>query len=164
MLMLFSRYPVIAPVSLSIALLITSCSESKISQCQRLMTVVNQGTSLIDIKKGQQVSTSLKLSKDLKNVTKSIQELNLKDPKLQEFETKFIKVFDNLSAAIAKASQALGDTKTAEASLDGRVKIEKARKDIDSILTTAAKTAGKESDSLGLQLNKYCSQEEATKS
>ena len=85
--MLFSRYPVIAPVSLSIALLITSCSETKTSQCQRLVTVVNQGTSLIDIKKGQQASTSLQLSKDLKNVTKSIQELNLKDPKLQEFET-----------------------------------------------------------------------------
>jgi hypothetical protein len=70
--MLFSRYSVIAPVSLSIALLITSCSETKISQCQRLVTVVNQGTALIDIKKGQQVSTSLQLSKDLKNVTKSI--------------------------------------------------------------------------------------------
>ncbi|MBO1056773.1 MAG: hypothetical protein HEQ27_09750 [Dolichospermum sp. JUN01] len=163
MLILFSRYPVIAPVSLSIALLITSCSETKTSQCQRLVTVVNQGTSLIDIKKGQQASTSLQLSKDLKNVTKSIQELNLKDPKLQEFETKFIKIFDHLSEAIAKASQALADTKKAEASSDGRVKVEKARREIDSALTTAAKTAGKESDTLGVQLNKYCSQAEATK-
>ena len=157
--MFFSRYPVIAPVSLSIALLITSCSETKTSQCQRLITVVNQGTSLIDTKKGQQVSTSLQLSKDLKNVTKSIQELNLKDPKLKEFETSFIKIFDNLSEAIAKASKALGDTKTAASSSDGKVKVEKARREIDSALTTAAKTAGKESDALGLQLNNYCSQE-----
>jgi hypothetical protein len=99
----------------------------------------------------------------LKNVTKSIQELNLKDPKLQEFETSFIKIFDHLSEAIAKASQALADTKKAEASSDGRVKVEKARREIDSALTTAAKTAGKESDALGVQLNKYCSQAEATK-
>ncbi|MTJ53710.1 hypothetical protein FJR38_14160 [Anabaena sp. UHCC 0253] len=158
MLMLFSRFTVIAPVSLSIALFISSCSESKISQCQRLITVVNEGTSLIDTKKGQQVSTSLQLSKDLKNVTKSIQELNLKDPELKEFELSFIKIFDKLSEAIAKASNALGDTKTAEASSDGRIKIEKARKEIDSALTTAAKTAGKESDALGVKLNSYCSQ------
>ncbi len=162
--MLFSRYRIIAPVSLSIALLITSCSETKTAQCQRLITVVNQGTSLIDTKKGQQVSTSLQLSKDLKNVTKSIQELNLKDPKLKEFETSFIKIFDHLSEAIAKASNALGDTKKAEASSkDGRGKIEQARKEIDSALTTAAKTAGKESDALGVELNKYCSQEGSIK-
>jgi hypothetical protein len=161
--MLFSRYPVIAPVSLSIALLLTGCSETKTVQCQRLVTVVNQGISMIEIKKGKEVSTSLQLSKDLKTVTKSIQELNLKDPKLQEFETSFIKIFDHLSEAIAKASQALADTKKAEASSDGRLKIEKARKEIDSALTTAAKTAGKESDALGVQLNKYCSQKESTK-
>ena len=44
--MLFSRYPVIAPVALSIALLITSCSDSKTSQCQRLIKAVNHGTLL----------------------------------------------------------------------------------------------------------------------
>ena len=161
--MLFSRYPVIAPVALSIALLITSCSDSKTSQCQRLIKAVNHGTLLIDTKKGQQVSSSLKLSKDLKNVTQELEKLNLKDPKLKAFETSFIKIFDHLSEAIAKASQALADTKKAEASSDGRVKVEKARREIDSALTTAAKTAGKESDALGVQLNKYCSQAEATK-
>ncbi|MBD2443707.1 hypothetical protein H6G25_11025 [Dolichospermum sp. FACHB-1091] len=161
--MLFSRYPVIAPVAVSIALLITSCSDSKTSQCQRLIKAVNQGTSLIDTKKGQQVSTSLKLSKDLKNVTQELQKLNLKDPKLKEFESGFIKVFDNLSQAIGKAAKALANTKTAEVSSDGRIKIQKARREIDSALTTAAKTAGKQSDTLAVQLNKYCSQVELTK-
>ena len=161
--MLFSRYPVIAPVALSIALLITSCSDSKTSQCQRLIKAVNHGTLLIDTKKGQQVSSSLKLSKDLKNVTQELEKLNLKDPKLKAFETSFIKIFDHLSQAIGKASKALGDTKTAEASSDGTIKIQKARKEIDSALTTAAKTGGKQSDTLGVQLNKYCSPEESIK-
>ncbi|MFN4955129.1 MAG: hypothetical protein ACK5F3_13620, partial [Aphanizomenon sp.] len=114
-------------------------------------------------KKGQQVSSSLKLSKDLKNVTQELEKLNLKDPKLKAFETSFIKIFDHLSQAIGKASKALGDTKTAEASSDGTIKIQKARKEIDSALTTAAKTAGKQSDTLGVQLNKYCSPEESIK-
>lgn len=151
------KYTVIAPISLSIALLTTGCSESKTSQCQRLVKVINQGTSLIDNNKGEQVTTSLGLSRDLQTVTKSIQELKLADPELQKFQSNFAKVFDNLSQAIAKAAQALGTTKTAEASSSGRAKIRTARTDIDSALTAAAKTAGKQSDTFGNQLNEYCS-------
>ncbi|MFW9262821.1 hypothetical protein [Nostoc sp. CALU 546] len=154
------KYSVLAPVSLSIALLITSCSEDKVSQCQRLIRVVNAGTSLIDQNKGTQVITSIQLSKDLEFVTKSIGELNLTDPKLKEFQSGFVKIFQNLSQAIAKAGRALGATKTAEASAPGREKIQKARAEIDSTLTTAATTVGKQSDTLVNQMNKYCSQAE----
>lgn len=151
------KYTVIAPVGLSIALLFSGCNESKISQCQRLITSVNKGTSLIDNNKGTQVITSLKLSQDLGNVTQSIEKLKLTDPELQKFQTSFVKVFDQLSQTIAKAGKALGATKNAEASNIGRQKIHSARKDIESVLTVA-KTAGKESDNFGNQLNQYCSQ------
>ncbi|MEH1974891.1 MAG: hypothetical protein V7L02_17095 [Nostoc sp.] len=154
------KYTVLAPVSLSIALLITSCSENKVSQCQRLIRVVNAGTSLIDKNKGTQVITSIQLSKDLEFVTKSIRELNLTDPKLKEFQSGFVKIFQNLSQAIAKAGKALGASKTAEASVSGRERIQKARAEIDLTLTTAATTVGKQSDTLVNQMNKYCSQPE----
>lgn len=153
------KYTVIAFVSLSIALFITSCNGNKVSQCQRLIRVVNAGTSLIDKNKGTQVITSLQLSKDLEFVTKSIGELKLTDPKLKEFQSSFVKIFQNLSQAIAKAARALGATKTAEASASGREKIEKARAEIDSALT-AATTVGKQSDTLVNEMNKYCSQPE----
>ncbi|MBD2138865.1 hypothetical protein H6F32_15080 [Anabaena sp. FACHB-1237] len=149
---------IIAPISLTLAIFITSCSESKTSQCQKLITTVNQGISLIDTKKGQQVSTSLQLSKDLHNTTKSLEKLKLKDPQLTEYQNKFVKIFDKLSQSIAKASKALGDTKTAEASVPGRITIKNARKQIDATLTTAANTAGKDLDNLGKELNTYCSQ------
>lgn len=151
------KYTVIAPVSLSIALFINSCSENKVSQCQRLIRVVNTGTSLIDKNKGTQVITSIQLSKDLEFVTKSIGELKLTDPKLKKFQSGFVKIFQNLSQAIAKAGRALGATKTAEASVSGREKIQKARAEIDSTLTTAT-TLGKQSDTLVNEMNKYCSQ------
>ncbi|MEH1831867.1 MAG: hypothetical protein V7L29_07300 [Nostoc sp.] len=153
------KYTVIAPVSLSIALFITSCTENKVSQCQRLIRVVNAGTSLIDKNKGTQVITSIQLSKDLEFVTKSIKELNLTDPKLKEFQSGFVKIFENLSQAIAKAGKALGTTKTAEASASGREKIQEARTEIDSALTTAT-TIGKHSDTLVNEMNKYCNQPE----
>ncbi|MDZ8029961.1 MAG: hypothetical protein RMY64_05365 [Nostoc sp. DedQUE08] len=153
------KYTVLAPVSLSIALLVASCSDNKVSQCQRLIRVVNAGTSLIDKNKGTQVITSIQLSKDLDFVTKSIGELKLTDPKLKEFQSSFVKIFQNLSQAIAKAGKALGATKTAQASESGREKIQKARAEIDSALTTAT-TLGKQSDTLVNQMNKYCSEPE----
>ncbi len=155
---MWCKYTVIAPVSLSMALLITGCVEKKASQCQRLIQVVDAGDSLIDQKKGQQVITSFQLSKDLEAITTSLEELNLVDPNLKELQSKFSKVFDNLSQAIAKASKALGAAKTAEASSSGREQLQKARTEIDTALTSAAKTAGKESDALINELNKYCSQ------
>ncbi|WP_191758110.1 hypothetical protein [Komarekiella delphini-convector] len=151
---------VIAPVSLSIALLVTSCNDNKASQCQRLIKLVNAGTSLMDANKGKQVVTSVQLAKDLEYITKSIKELNLKDPKLKEFQNGFVKAFETLYQAIAKAAKALGAAKTAEDSVSGREKIQKSRAEIDSALTTAATTVGKRSDVLVRDLNKYCSQPE----
>ncbi|MEH2288855.1 hypothetical protein [Nostoc sp.] len=153
------KYTVLAAVSLSLALFVISCSDNKVSQCQRLIRVVNTGTSLIDKNKGTQVITSIQLSKDLDFVTKSIRELKLTDPKLKEFQGDFVKIFQNLSQAIATAARALGATKTAEASESGREKIQKARAEIDSALTTAT-TVGKQSDTLVNQMNKYCSEPE----
>ncbi|MDZ8260180.1 hypothetical protein [Nostoc sp. ChiQUE01b] len=153
------KYTVLASVSLSVALFVTGCTDNKVSQCQRLIRVVNAGTSLIDKNKGAQVITSIQLSKDLDFVTKSIAELKLTDPKLKEFQSGFVKIFQNLSQAIAKAGRALGATKTAQASESGREKIQKARADIDSALTTAT-TLGKQSDTLVNQMNKYCSEPE----
>jgi hypothetical protein len=150
------KYIVIAPVSLSVALLLTSCSETKVSQCQRLIRVVNEGNSLIDKNKGQQVTTSLQLSKDLEVVTTSIKELNLNDPKLKEFQNRFVKVFNTLSQAIAKAAKALSTAKAAEDSPSGREKLQNARTEIDTALTTAAKNTGKESDVLLKEINQYC--------
>lgn len=155
---MWHKYIFIAPVSLSIALLLSSCSEDKVTQCKRLIQVVNEGNSLIDQNKGRQVITTWQLSKDLEAITTSLGDLNLADPQLQEFQSGFIKVFKNLSQAIAKASKALGSAKTAEASASGREKIQKARTEIDTALTTVAKTSGKESDKLVNQLNKYCAQ------
>ncbi|MBE9004683.1 hypothetical protein IQ259_06460 [Fortiea sp. LEGE XX443] len=151
------KYTFIVPVSLSLTLLVTGC-ENKISQCQRLIQVVNEGNALIDQNKGKQAITSLQLSKDLEAIDTSLEELKLADTQLKEYQNRFQKVFDNLSRAIAKAAKALAAAKTAAASPDGREKIKKARNEIDTALTAVATTAGKESDTLMNDLNKYCSQ------
>lgn len=150
------KYIIIIPVGLSIALLLSGCNNSKVAQCDRLIKAVSEGNALIDKNKGQQVTTSLKLAKDLEAVTKSLKEMNLPDPELKKYQDKFVKVFDTLSQQITKAGKALGSAKIAQASESGRQRIQKARTDIDTALTGAATTA-KQSDALETELKKYCS-------
>ncbi|BCL37833.1 hypothetical protein [Nostoc sp. MS1] len=157
-MLIWRKCNVIVPVSLTIALLLGGCFDDKTTQCQRLIQVVNAGNSLIEENKGQQVTTSLQLSKDLEAITISLKELNLSDPNLKDIQSRYIKVFQNLSQAIAKASKALSTAKTLEASSTGREKFRQARTEIDTVLTNAAKTTGKESDKLVVELNKYCNQ------
>jgi hypothetical protein len=101
----------------------------------------------------------LKLAQDLADVAKKIQKQNFKDPKLAEFQSNFVKVFVTVSENLTKAAQALGSSKLADASPSGREKIQKARDEIDTALKAAA-DAGKQSDILAGQINKYCSQNE----
>ncbi len=153
------RNTIIASGCLSLSLLLTSCNDTKASQCQRLIAIVNNGTSLLETNKATQVSTSLKLARDLADVAKKIREQNFKDPKLAEFQSNFVKVFVTVSENLKLAAQALGSSKLADASPSGREKIQKARDEIDTALK-AAEDAGKQSDILAGQVNKYCSQNE----
>ena len=153
------KYIVIIPVGLSIALLLSGCNNSKVAQCDRLISAVSEGNALIDKNKGQQVTTSLKLAADLEAVTKSLKEMNLPDPELKKYQDEFVKVFDTLGKQITKAGKALGSAKTAQASESGRERIQKARTDIDTAFTSAATTA-KQSDALEAEVKKYCSQPE----
>ncbi len=157
--MLVWRKYIIVSVSLSVALLLASCNDSKVAQCERLIKQVSQGTALLDKNKGAQVTTSLQLAKDLEDVTKKVRNLNFGDETLQSFQKKFVKIFDTLSKNINKAAKALGAAKTAQASAAGREKIQKAREDIDTALKTAGDSA-KQFDTSVSELNKYCSKSE----
>jgi chromosome segregation ATPase len=149
------KFIVMVPVSLT--LLMTSCSDSKVVQCQRLIKQVDDGIQLIEKDKGSQVITSGKLAKELEDVTQKVRELNIKDPKLKDYQNNFVKVFENLSQNIGKASKALASAKTAQASVEGRNKIQKAKEEIEASLQKASDIA-KQSDSAASELKKYCIQ------
>ncbi|MGB6296422.1 MAG: hypothetical protein WBF90_09570 [Rivularia sp. (in: cyanobacteria)] len=154
-----NKLTVIASLNLSMALLITGCDETKQAQCQRLIKVVNEGTSLIEKNKGSQVTLSLGLSKDLEDVTKKIERQNFKDPKLQDFKNQYAKHFQTFSKNIGSAAKALGSSKTAEVSSAGREQVRKAKKDIETSLKQVSDAAIK-SDTLANELNQYCAQTE----
>jgi hypothetical protein len=154
-----NKYKVIAFVNLGMVLLVTGCNETKQAQCQRLIKVVNQGTSLIEKNKGSQVTLSLGLAKDLEDVTKKVKSQNFKDPKLQDFKNQYAQNFENFSKNIDSAAKALGSSKTAKVSESGREQVRKAKKDIETSLKQAS-DAAKQSDTLAKELNEYCTQTE----
>lgn len=149
----------ITPLSLSLALLVSACEETKKSQCQRLIKTVKEGTSLVQSKKGYQVTTSLKLAEDLEDVANKLESISLEDSKLQEFQNHFVGIFKSMSQEVEKAGKALGASKVAKASKSGRGRIRKARQDIRLALSTASKDA-KRSDSLEMEVENYCNQVE----
>jgi TolA-binding protein len=158
--MLVKRKYIIVSVSLSITMLLASCSDSKVAQCERLVKQVSQGTALLEKNKGSQVTTSLQLAKDLQDVTKKVSDLKFGDEKLQELQSKFVKIFENLSQNIDKAGLALGAAKSAQATASGRETIQKARGDIDTSLKAASDSA-KQFDVSVTELNQYCSKPES---
>ncbi|MDF5723774.1 MAG: hypothetical protein PUP91_25585 [Rhizonema sp. PD37] len=158
---IWRKYIIIAPVCLSITFMVTACNQSKISQCQQLIAVVNKGSELIDNNKGKKVTTSLQLVKDLEATTKDIKELDIKDPKLKEFQNSYANVFETFTQAISKAAQALNSTNTVnQEARHASEQIQKDRENIDASLTQVGATAGKQSDTLASQLNQYCRQPE----
>ncbi|MGB3640273.1 MAG: hypothetical protein WBA39_22255 [Rivularia sp. (in: cyanobacteria)] len=154
-----NKYKVIASLNLTIALLITGCNENKQAQCQRLIKVVNEGTSLIEKSKGSQVTLSLGLAKDLEDVSKKIERQSFKDPKLEDFKNQYAKNFQTFSKNIDSAAKALGSSKTAKVSSAGREQVRKAKKDIETSLNLVS-NAAKQSDTLANEVNEYCTQTE----
>ncbi|MEM7556590.1 MAG: hypothetical protein AAF378_21320 [Cyanobacteria bacterium P01_A01_bin.84] len=150
------KYQFITCLGISVALLLSACNESKVSQCQRLIKAFNEGTSVVESKKGLQVTTSLNMAKDIQKASEKVKGINLEDEKLQGFQDKFVTIFDNLSNNVTQAAKALGATKQAEASQSGREKIRKARKDIEKSMNSAASGAGKQLDALALEMKEYC--------
>ncbi len=152
----FRRYIVI----FSIAFLLFSCNQSKQSQCQHLIELVNKENELVQKNKGTKADTTLQLASDLDKVTKDMAESKFSDPQLVGFQSRLVKSFQTISQEITKAGNALNSATTAEITPAGRTKVETAKKDIEAALKNAA-VAAKQSDDIAQELNQYCKKPES---
>ncbi|WP_044304303.1 hypothetical protein [Richelia intracellularis] len=156
---IWKKHMLLTSIYLCLTLFWVYANESKISQCKRLITIVDQGNNSIETNKGYQVTTSYQLAKDLEKITQILIKSKFGDTKLAEFNDKFATIFRNWNQQIGKASKALATTKTAEPSKNGRITIKKAREEINTNLISAYYTA-KNFDVLFEELNEYCNQTE----
>lgn len=162
MLVLRKRATII-PISVTIAFLVAAgavwvvtSNPSKATQCHMMISLINKGSSRIDQYQGKALMKN-QLASELNKVSQDLAVVNLSDPYLQEWQNQFVNVFQTLGQAIENAGKALDSAKKAELTPRGRVKVEKAKPEIEANGKTAI-AAATQADLLADKLNQYCSQ------
>ncbi len=102
----------ILSVAAAIALLFTSCGESKVVQCNKVIKVANQATVL-----GQQLGKNSQSAKSPKGLTElatkidqiatEMKALEIKDEKLQGFQDRFLKLYQDSSKNLNQTATAI---------------------------------------------------------
>jgi hypothetical protein len=97
------RYFVLLPLTATLSLLTVSCSESKVSQCNKIIKVANQAvTQAKSITNGGQASDSkamLKAADAMEKASKDMEAIKVNDQKLQDYQTRFVTMYRDTSKA-----------------------------------------------------------------
>ncbi|MCT7950308.1 hypothetical protein NG798_10955 [Ancylothrix sp. C2] len=137
-----------------LALLMAGCGNQKADECNKLITGINQGHSLVSNFKGKDAPAANQLAQDLDKVIKQLENLDLKDKKLKDFQKQFSEIYKNLSAAFRNTAQALRSAKAAS-SPGGIEQVQTAKQQVEAAGEVAEESAEK-ADQLGKEINKYC--------
>ncbi len=158
------KYGMITPVKIAIAFLVAGGAfwvavgnQSKVSQCHRLILLVNQENYLIAQKQGKQTATTNQLVRNLDGVNQKLAAVNLRDQELKGFKNRFFKGFQALSQALGNAGKALDSARIAKFTPAGRAKVVKAKLKIQ-LEGKAALNAATQHELLAGEINQYCTE------
>lgn len=97
------RYLVLFSLTTAISLLTASCSESKISQCNRIIKIANDAVSQAKtVTNGGQASdpkAMLQAAEAMDNASKQMTDIPVNDLKLKDYQTGFVKMYRDTSKA-----------------------------------------------------------------
>lgn len=98
-----TRYFVLFSLTTAISLLTASCSESKISQCNRIIKIANDVVSQAKtVTNGGQASdpkAMLQAAEAMDNASKQMTDIPVTDLKLKDYQTGFVKMYRDTSKA-----------------------------------------------------------------
>ncbi len=101
-----NRRAAIGAMALTIGLVLYGCGESKISQCNKVVTIANKTTALTAPK---DIAGFVPLATNIDQIRTEIQAIAVQDAKLKELQTQLLGVYGDTSQALkgqAKASEA----------------------------------------------------------
>jgi hypothetical protein len=97
------QYFVLLPLTAALCLLTVSCSESKVSQCNKIIEVANRAVSEAKaITKDGQLSdpkTTLKAADAMEKASKDMEAIKVTDEKLRDYQARFAQVYRDTSKA-----------------------------------------------------------------
>ena len=124
--------------------LVTSCTDNKVSQCNKLIKVANGAVSSVQSvtqnAKANNVEAMSKIAEAADKAKADMQGLQLGDEKLKAFQTRFITMYTDTSQATRNLVKAAGDKNAASA-----------QQAFDSLKTATDREAP-----LVSEVNKYC--------
>lgn len=100
------RYAVITTVSMTLGIGLYGCGESKISQCNKVVTVANK-TKALTIPKD--ISGFVPLAENIDQIRTEIQAIPVQDAKLKELQLQLLSMYGDASQSLktqAKATEA----------------------------------------------------------
>lgn len=136
----------ILSVTTAIALMFAACGESKVAQCNKIIKVANQASTL-----GQEFGKNPNPAKGSKALTElagkidplaqEMKALEVKDEKLQGFQGRFLALYQDISKELNNAAAAI-DKKNLPAAKNFLVSLQKSSQEESSIVK---------------EINSYCS-------
>ena len=95
------QYTVFFTTTISITLLIVSCSDSKVNQCQKITNVTNKAASEAKAfaggGKAKNPDAMLKAADTMDKAAEEMAAIKVSDSKLKEYQTGFIKMYRDTS-------------------------------------------------------------------
>ncbi len=134
----FNRYAFLSTTAMTVGLLLYGCGESKVAQCNKIVTVANKIKTLVAPK---DVAGFSPLADNIDQIRVEMQAIAVQDSKLKELQVKLLGVYGDASQALK------GQVKAAEAK-DANA-MTKAKQDLETAST-------KESEVVD-QINALCS-------
>ena len=140
-----TRYFVLLPLSAAISLLTISCSESKISQCNKIAKVadeaVSKAKSATKDDQAHDPKAMIKAADAMEKASQEMKAIDVKDAKLKDYQAGFISMYRD----------------TSKATRDYVVAFEKKnRPAAEAALTNLQQATTPEKQLVG-DINKYCS-------
>lgn len=185
-MLIFRRSFRIVSAWVVLSVFIASCSESKVSQCNRLAEVVNkaqgfmpefegdiqafstnaaQVESLDDIKQAadQYVAAVDKVVGSLSDLVNELETTELSDEPLIAFRDRYLEMVEGFSSALNQASDAMSIVRTVEAEADLPAKIEESQQQTVQAVQLIQDLSVQESAIIN-EVNAYCGAEDTEES
>lgn len=98
-----THYFVLLPLAATISLLTTSCTESKISQCNKINKIANQVVSQVKVistsSQANDPKVTIQVAEVMEKASKEMAASQVNDPQLKDYQTSFIKMYRDSSKA-----------------------------------------------------------------
>lgn len=105
------KYTIFFTTTIAITLLIVSCSDSKVNQCQKIVNVTNKAASeakaFTDGGKAKNLDAMLLAADTMDKAAKEMAAIKVSDSKLKDYQTGFIKMYRDTSQSTREFAAAL---------------------------------------------------------